>query len=43
MAENNDALMLRLASHVSLFYGMPRTALIRLLARAERATNPSKS
>ena len=40
MAENNDALMLRLASHVSLFSGMPRTALIRLLARAERATKP---
>lgn len=38
MAENNDALMLRLASHVSLFTGMPRTALVLLLARAERVT-----
>ncbi|MEI8267932.1 MAG: cyclic nucleotide-binding domain-containing protein [Betaproteobacteria bacterium] len=38
MAESNDALMLRLASHVSLFTGMPRSALVRLIARAERAT-----
>jgi len=39
MAEkNSDTLMLRLASHVSLFTGMPRTALILLLGRAERVT-----
>jgi CRP/FNR family transcriptional regulator, cyclic AMP receptor protein len=38
MADTNDTLMLRLASHVSLFTGMPRTALIRLIGRAERAT-----
>ena len=38
MADTNDTLLLRLASHVSLFTGMPRTALVRLLGRAERVT-----
>ena len=42
MAETNDTLLLRLASHVSLFTGMPRTALIRLLGRAERVTQPAQ-
>jgi CRP-like cAMP-binding protein len=38
MADNKDALLLRLASHVNLFSGMPRTALERLIARADRVT-----
>jgi CRP-like cAMP-binding protein len=38
MADNKDALLMRLASHVNLFSGMPRTALERLIARADRVT-----
>lgn len=42
MVETKDTLLLRLASHVSLFTGMPRTALMRLLGRAERVTQPAE-
>jgi CRP-like cAMP-binding protein len=40
MPDSQDSLLLRLASHVGLFAGMPRTALLRLLGRAERITQP---
>ena len=40
MAEGTDTLLLRLASHVSLFSGMPRTALVKLLGRAEKVSQP---
>lgn len=40
MADTQDTLLLRLASHVDLFSGMPRTALLKLLGRAERVSKP---
>jgi CRP-like cAMP-binding protein len=40
MPESQDALLLRLASHVDLFSGMPRTALLKLVGRAERVSKP---
>ena len=36
MSEGTDTLLLRIASHVSLFAGLPRTLLERLIARSER-------
>ena len=41
MADTNDTLLLRLASQVKLFTGLPRTALMRLLGRAERVALPA--
>lgn len=41
MSETSDSLLLRLTSHVRLFAGMPRTALIRLLGKAERISQPA--
>jgi CRP-like cAMP-binding protein len=38
MSEATDTLLLRIASHVSLFAGMPRPLLERLLARSERVS-----
>lgn len=38
MSEGTDALLLRIASHVSLFAGLPRTLLERLIARSERCS-----
>lgn len=38
MSAPTNALLLRLASNVSLFAGMPRTLLERLLARSERVS-----
>ncbi|MEI8267051.1 MAG: Crp/Fnr family transcriptional regulator [Betaproteobacteria bacterium] len=40
MPDSQDSLLLRLVSHVDLFSGMPRTALLKLLGRAERVTQP---
>ena len=40
MPDSQDSLLLRLVSHVDLFTGMPRTALLKLLGRAERVTQP---
>lgn len=41
MPDSQDSLLLRLVSHVDLFSGMPRTALLKLLGRAERVTQPA--
>lgn len=41
VSDTNDSLLLRLASHVRLFSGMPRTALVRLLGKAERVSQPA--
>lgn len=41
MSETSDSLLLRLTSHVRLFAGMPRTALVRLLGKAERISQPA--
>lgn len=41
MSDTNDSLLLRLASHVRLFSSMPRTALVRLLGKAERVSQPA--
>lgn len=38
MSDATDTLLLRIASHVSLFAGMPRPLLERLLARSERVS-----
>ena len=38
MSEGTNTLLLRIASHVSLFAGMPRPLLERLLARSERVS-----
>jgi len=43
MADTNDTLLLRLASQVKLFAGLPRTALMRLLGRAERVALPANA
>jgi CRP-like cAMP-binding protein len=41
MADHSNELMLRLASHVKLFSGMPRNLLVRLLGRSERVSQPA--
>ena len=41
MSETNDSLLVRLSSHVSLFSGMQRTAMVRLLGKAERISQPA--